>query len=184
MSVVDSKKVKIITLPVSRWHEYKDIRLRALEKEPSSFCMAYDKEVAKSDKDWKQSIQDALDGNSWLYFASYNDKLVGVIGGFGDELDWKNHRVYLWGMYVDEEYRGKGLARLLANKLLFAIANRDDVFVVRLEVNPELVTALSFYESLGFRRMGVETHVFCDGLLREVLIMEKVVHPIILKDNS
>jgi ribosomal protein S18 acetylase RimI-like enzyme len=176
VTVVNTKKVKITTLPVSRWQDYKEIRLRALEKEPSSFCMAYDKEAAKSDEKWKQSLQDALDGKSWLYFASYDDKLVGMVGGFGDELDWKNHRVYLWGMYVDEEYREKGLARLLANKLLFEIAKRDDVFVVCLEVNPEQVAAVNFYESLGFRRVGVETHVFCDGLPHEVLVMERVMH--------
>ena len=173
MSVVVTR-VKIITLPVSRWQDYKEIRLRALEKESSSFCMAYDKEAAWSDEKWKKSLQDALDGNSWLYFASCNDRLVGMIGGFGDELDWKNHRVYLWGMYVDGEFRRKGLARLLVNKLLFEVGKREDISVVCLEVNPELVSVVCFYESLDFRKVGVESHVFCDGLSHEVLVMEKV----------
>jgi len=169
-------RVKIITLPVSRWQDYKEIRLRALEKESSSFCMAYDKEVAWSDEKWKKSLQDALDGNSWLYFASYNDELVGMIGGYGDELDWKNHRVYLWGLYVDEEFRGKGWARLLADKLLFEIGKREDIDVVCLEVNSELVQAISFYEDLGFRKVGIKIHVFGDGLSHEVLVMEKIMH--------
>jgi ribosomal protein S18 acetylase RimI-like enzyme len=173
VSVVDKRKVKIITLPASRWQDYKEIRLRSLIKEPLSFW-AYDKEVTWSDEKWKQSLQDALDGKCWLYFASLNDELVGMIGGYGDELDRKNHRVYLWGLYVDEEFRGKGWARLLADKLLFEISKRDDVDVVCLEVNLEQVPALYFYKRLGFRKVGIETHVFGDGLPHEVLVMEKV----------
>jgi len=169
-------RVKIITLPVSRWQDYRKIRLMALEKEPSSFCIAYNKESAYSNEKWKKSLQDALEGNSWLYFVSFKDKLVGMIGGYGDELDWKNHRVYLWGMYVDMEFRRKGLAKLLANKLLFEIGKRENISVVCLEVNPDLVNAVCFYESLGFRRVGVERHVFCDGLAHEVLVMQKVMH--------
>ena len=175
MSFVDKIKIKIITLPVSRWQDYKEIRLRALKTEPLSFW-AYDKEVAWFDGKWEQVLKDALDGKCWLYFASFNEKLVGMIGGYGDELDWKNHRVYLWGLYVDEEFRGKGWARLLVDKLLFEIGKREDVDVVCLEVNSGLVHAISFYEGLGFRRVGVRTHVFGDGLCHEVLVMEKVVH--------
>ena len=68
----------------------------------------------------------------------------------------------------------RGIARILANKLLSEIAKRDDVFVVCLEVNPEQVSALHFYKSLGFRKVGIETHMFGDGLPHEVLVMEKV----------
>lgn len=175
MSVLDKEKIKIITLPASRCQDYKEIRLRALIKEPLSFW-AYDKEIAWSDEKWLQILQDALDGKCWLYFASFEDRLVGMIGGYGDEVDWKNHRLYLWGLYVDEEFRGKGWARLLADKLLFEIGKREDVDVVCLEVNSELVHAVSFYVGLGFRRVGVRTHVFSDGLPHEVLIMEKVNH--------
>jgi ribosomal protein S18 acetylase RimI-like enzyme len=175
VSPLDKGMIKIITLPASRWQDYKGIRLRALIKEPVSFW-AYGKEVAWSDEKWKQILKDALDGKCWLYFACFNEKLVGMIGGYGDELDWKNHRVYLWGLYIDEEFRGKGWARLLTDKLLFEIGKREDVDVVCLEVNSELVHAISFYEDLGFRRVGVRTHVFGDGLSHEVLIMEKVMH--------
>ena len=101
-------EIEIITLPVSSWRKYKEIRLRALKEDSSAFCKAYEKEAAWLDEKWMQSLQDAFDGNSWLYFASVNGRLVGMIGGFGDELDRKNNRVYLWGMYVEEDFRKKG----------------------------------------------------------------------------
>jgi ribosomal protein S18 acetylase RimI-like enzyme len=176
MNDSEKAKIEIVTLPASKWKDYKEIRLSALKKDPSSFCMAYAKEAAYSDKKWKQSLQDSLEGKSWLYFARYYNKMVGVIGALGDELDLKNNRVYLWGLYVDEKFRGKGIARMLTNKLIFEIEKKENIRIVCLEVNPELVHAVCFYESLGFHRVDVESHIFCDGLSHNVLVMEKVLH--------
>ena len=171
---MDKGKIRIITLPVSSWQEYKELRLRALQKEPLAFYSSYEKEASWSDEKWRQSLQDAIDGDSWLYFASANGKLVGMIGGFGDELDRKNYRVYLWGMYVDGFFRRKGIAYALAKRLLCELNKREKIHVVCLEVNPNQVFAVKLYEGLGFRKVGVETFVIGDGLPHEFTVMEKI----------
>ena len=169
-------RIEIITLPVSSWRKYKEIRLRALEKEPLAFCSTYEKELAWLDGRWKQSLQDVSDGKLWIYFASVDGKVVGMIGGYADAEDRKDHRVHVWGMYVDELYRSKGIGRALVERLFSELGKMEDVHVVCLEVNPVQIFALRLYESLGFSKVGVESHVFCDGLSHDVLVMEKVMH--------
>lgn len=166
-------EIKIITLPVSDWRKYKEIRLRTLQKEPLAFCSTYEREFAWLDEKWQQSLKDVSDGKMWIYFASVADKIVGMIGGYSDAEDRKNCRVYVLGMYVDKLYRNKGVGRTLAERLFYELGKMNDVHVVCLEVNSEQVFALRLYESLGFSRIGGDSHVFCDGLSHEVFIMEK-----------
>lgn len=167
-------EIKITTLPVSDWRKYKEKRLRALQKEPVAFCSTYEREFAWLDEKWQQSLKDISDGKLWIYFVSVAGKIVGMIGGYSDFEDRKDYRVYVWGMYVDQLYRSKGVGRALAVRLLYELGKLDHIHVVCLEVNSSQVFALRLYESLGFSRIGVDSHVFCDGVSHEVLVMEKV----------
>ncbi len=167
--------MEIVTLPVSRWQEYKELRLKAIQKEPHAFCSTYKKEVAWSDQKWQQGLRDVADRKSWIFFAKINRKLVGLIGGFQNDEDRQNDRAQIWGMYVDDLYRGRGIAEALAERLLCEISKNEDIHVIRLEVNEEQEAAMNLYKRLGFKEVNAETAVFGDGLTYKALIMEKLV---------
>ena len=173
---MDNGKLSIVTLPVSDWQEYKELRLKALRKEPHAFCSTYKKEEAWNDEKWQKRLKDVVDGKSWMFFARSGEKLVGMIGVFCDEEDGSSNRVYLWGMYVDKVYRSRGVARALALRIFRELDKVEGVDFVQLGVNEDLVVARGLYESLGFRKLQTASFVFGDGLSHVVLIMEKLLH--------
>ena len=176
---MDRGNVRIVALPVSSWREYKQLRLRALEKEPSAFCSTHKRESVWPDEKWQQTLQDAADRKSWIFFAKLDGRLVGLIGGYQNEEDTQNHRVQVWGMYVDELHRTKGVAKALVKRLLQEFARSKDIRTVRLEVNADQEAARHLYGRFGFKKVGAEPVVFGDGLSHEAIIMEKELpHPL------
>lgn len=82
------------------------------------------------------------------------------------------HKALLWGMYVHERARGRGLAGELVEALL-AEARREGVAHVLLTVAADNAPARRLYERSGFRTYGVEPgSVRVDGLdLDEALMV-------------
>src|SRR3972149_5620739 len=112
MEQLTKKEFEIIKLPIGQWQDYKELRLRALKTEPQNFSSPYAKEPVYPEEKWQQRLQSANEGlTSWMYFARQNGTLVGMIGGYRDENDLKNHTAQIWGVYVDPEQRGKGIAK-------------------------------------------------------------------------
>jgi len=174
LKTVEREKIRIVTLPVSAWHKYKELRLRALQREPLAFCSTYARETAWPDEKWQQRLRDAHDNESWIIFAKLDEKLVGMIGGNRNDEDKQNHRCHIWGMYVDEKARKKGIAKALITKLLDSLRENEDVNVVRIEVNVNQKPAKQLYQILGFRKIGTEKVAFGDGSEHKVLVMEKL----------
>jgi ribosomal protein S18 acetylase RimI-like enzyme len=171
--------IRIVTLLVSDWREYKELRLRALQREPQAFCSSFAREAAWPDEKWRQRLRDATDGETWMFFARLDGKLVGMIGGGRSDDDMQSHRCHVWGMYVAEEARRKGVAKALVLRLLHRMRGNENVNAVRLEVNVNQELARRLYESLGFSVVGREMVVFGDGSENEVLVMEKALRDIV-----
>ena len=172
METVNQDKIEIITLPVSSWQEYKELRLRALKTEPQAFSSLYEKEIVYPDTKWQQRLQNVESGKSWIFFGKLNGKLVAIIGTYKDEEDMKNYQVWIFGAYVDPEARRKGIAKLLMEKMLGELKKHKDITVVKLGVNINQESAKKLYEKFGFRTIKTETVLFGDGLKHEELIME------------
>jgi ribosomal protein S18 acetylase RimI-like enzyme len=62
--------------------------------------------------------------------------------------------VHLFGMWVDPEFRGRGIGRGLLDEALRWIQRSHRGRAVLLDVNPRQVAAVHLYESRGFRRTG------------------------------
>jgi len=172
METIDQNKIEIVTLPVSSWQEYKTLRLRALKTEPQAFYSPYEKEAAYPDDKWQQGLRNAESGKSWIFFARLNDKLVGMIGGYRKEEDVQNHRVQIWGVYVDPEARRKGIAKSLIGKILEEFKKQSDIAVARIWVNIDQEPAKKLYEKFGFKVTETESLILGDGLEHTELIME------------
>lgn len=160
--------ITISLLDPKDWEDYKKIRLEALQEDPQAFGSSYAKESVQSDAEWQERPQNPL---SHIFIARDEVKPVGIIG-FRLEIEEKN--AHLWGMFVNQNYRGKGLGRKLMEYAIDNAKSIENIHSVTLDVNEEQAAAISMYQSLGFQEYGSYFHVMGDGKEHKLLEMKKV----------
>lgn len=99
---------EIIQLSPNEWQEYKSLRLRALKNAPQAFGASYAGTVSKPDEYWRDRLEQHGKGQSWSLFAQVDKDLVGMLEAAVHASD--PDKVWLHAMYVDEAYRGLGVA--------------------------------------------------------------------------
>lgn len=82
--------------------------------------------------------------------------LAGMVGFRRQKGSKRRHGAQIWGLYVDAEARGKGLARALMTTVLKEARTRVGFTQVTLGVSSVAERAKSLYRSLGFESYGVE----------------------------
>ena len=119
-----------------------------------------------------------VDKSSNIIFVALDDdgQPIGMTGlRFNDVAETK-HKVFLWGMFVQPEERGKGIARQLIQTAVTYVEQQTDVELVQLITVASLETAIQLYESLGFETWGHEHHAHkCDEGYRDWVYMVKKV---------
>ena len=159
------------TLPMERWTEFRDLRLRALRSEPAAFAQAYVVACDYPDSLWQSRLQDAANGVSWIAFAARAGTLVGMIGAFQTDEDRDRRSSTIWGVYVDESVRGQGIGDALLASIRGQLASAG-ILTATLTVNREQTAAVRLYERHGFRIVGHKTATLGDGQEHDELIME------------
>jgi len=87
---------------------YKNIRLEALQSEPSFFGSNYAREAAFTEEEWLSRINN---NSSACFGLFYNEELIGLTGIY---IDPDNAALgQLAQSYIRKEFRGKGLSALL-----------------------------------------------------------------------
>ncbi len=161
--------VRISKLPSSRWKDYRSIRLRALRSDSRAFGSSYEEEKELEPKDWKRRISNA-------YFAlSDDDKPVGTIVVFIENRPKTRHIANIFGVYVDKEYRGCGIGRMLLDRALHEVTRKKGIAKVKLQVNTKQVAAVRLYEKFGFKPIGVmKKELRVNSKYYDELCMEKL----------
>lgn len=158
----------------SQWQEYKELRLRALKSEPQAFASSFERESAYPDEKWQQRLKESGNGKSWVFCARNVDgKFVGMIGGYRDDNDIQNHSTQIWGVYVDSEMRGKGIAKALMGKILEEFDRNSDIETVILEVNSDQEVAKKLYKSFGFEEVTTYPHLMGDNQEHQITKMKR-----------
>jgi ribosomal protein S18 acetylase RimI-like enzyme len=175
METTSSGLVEIITdLPVERWPEFRELRLRALQTDPAAFGQSY--AIAKDHPEelWQSRLRDVHDGVAWIVFAERSGSLTGMIGAFQTEDDRDRRNATVWGVFIDVGERGRGTGHALLSALLDQLAAAG-MLTAKLTVNKDQIAAVSLYERHGFRIVGHETALLGDGQEHDELIMELLV---------
>lgn len=128
---------------------FAEIRLEGLARHPDAFGSDTETESV-----WPlEQFAERLTGSAMFGFEE-DGVLLGVSGFFANTGSKRRHRGVLWGMYVRDAARGRGVgARLVEAVLAHA---RDHVEQVHLEVSVDNAAALALYERCGFRRYGTD----------------------------
>ncbi|MEZ4571746.1 MAG: GNAT family N-acetyltransferase [Thermomicrobiales bacterium] len=162
--------VRILTIPASRWREYRRLRLDALQDSPQAFGASYHESVTLPDEHWIGRLQEAEEGRSISLAAELDGELIGMIGAFfeaGPEV------ATVVAVFVQPEHRGRGVGKLLVEAVLDRLREMPGTERARLMVNVEQAPALGLYLGAGFVEIGKERVPLGDGNVYDELILER-----------
>jgi ribosomal protein S18 acetylase RimI-like enzyme len=133
---------------------YRQLRQEALEREP----LAFTDSVAEHQAMTLESIQTRLSSaaDNFVLGAFIDRQLIGMAGFFRRRGEKIRHRGGIWGVYVSEECRGKGIGRALLTELVGLVELLPGMEQVALAVSRQNAGAKALYESLGFEVYGCE----------------------------
>ncbi len=140
---------------------YQQLRHEALEREPAAFTES----VAEHQATTLETIKNRLlpTDDTFVLGAFIDRQLIGMAGFFRQRGEKIRHRGGIWGVYVSEECRGKGVGRALLTELIGMVQLLPGMEQVALGVSRQNVGAKALYESLGFEVYGCEKHALKIG---------------------
>lgn len=133
---------------------YLQLRLEALEREPLAFTDSVAEHQAMTLETIRKRLGTAED--NFVLGAFIDRQLIGMAGFFRRRGEKIRHRGGIWGVYVSEECRGKGVGRALLGELIGLVQLLPGMEQVALAVSSQNAGAKSLYESLGFAVYGCE----------------------------
>lgn len=131
------------------------LRLEALEKEPNSFAETAQEFRQKCAAEYAKRLGYG-DGDNFVFGAFEQATLVGMAGFYRLQQAKERHKGRVWGVYVDQQYRGNGLGRAIVMAVVEAARELPDLRSITLSVASTQEQAKRIYLGLGFRVFGVE----------------------------
>lgn len=144
---------EIRRLRMDEWESLRDLRLRALEREPQAFCATRAEEGRLSQAIWEERCRMGAQSPRTATLVVAEDGLRGMT-----VVKLEDARAEVYAVYLDAELRGRGLA-LGMLKLAVEFAAGLPLW---LEVNSSLKAAEALYARCGFRLDG-SVRKFADG---------------------
>jgi len=131
---------------------FRDLRLEALSTHPEAFGSSYEEETPLSLDTIRSRIP--ASGPNAIYGAFSGDRLVGMAGFAAYDRPKAAHKGVMWGVYVQPDWRGRGLARELVRRVIDHASQH--VIVLEAAVGLANESARRTYHALGFRPYGIE----------------------------
>ena len=162
----ESDSIEIRRLSRADAEAFRAVRLAGLERYPAAFGASFKDESARP----LSFFAETLDGH-FVLGAEDRGRLVGVAAFRFHDGEKKRHRGTLWGMYVRDEVRGKGVAQRLVDGILAHA--RQHVEEVSLSVWADNPAAIALYKSAGFVVTGQDARAIkIDGVYYDHLLMQ------------
>lgn len=161
--------IKVIKLPDNRWKEHRNLRLEALKTDSIAFGSSYEEEARLPKEIWIKRAKGAL-------FAFSNGKPIGMITYVFRKKAKIKHIANIFGVYVEQEFRGLGIGEKLVESAISSIKKNKRIIKINLNVNSKQKAAVKLYEKYGFKAVGLlkkDLHV--NGKFYDEIIMEKMV---------
>lgn len=129
-----------------------------------NYNLAYETENKKLDMDTLRNGVEALINDSskgQYYVYTIDEKIVGQIMYTYEWSDWRN-KTFLWiqSVYVDKEYREKGVFKSLYNYVKEFCDRDDSIGGIRLYVEKQNLTAKNTYKHLGITECGYDMYEY------------------------
>lgn len=136
--------------------DYRTIRLAALATAPDAFGSTYAAEVIRPAAAFADRLSHAA------VFGAYGEgQIVGMAGYRRHDGLKDQHKGSVWGVYVEPQRRGQGIAGALMQAVIGAA--RGEVEQLLLAVVQGNDSALALYRRLGFEVYGIEPRALKTG---------------------
>jgi len=111
---------------------------------------------AKSRMWGRRFVDRTFRNNKWKYFvAEDNGKIIGFINGKIDSyppIYSENKYGFLWVIYVEEQYRAKGVGKKLFKKFLVWLRT-NNIKVIEATAAPKNMVPQRMFHAMGFREV-------------------------------
>ena len=136
---------------------WRELRLEALRRHPLAFTADLAEAEARPLEAWRQQAADSGGGGSALVVVAVGSAgiLVGMAGVYTPPQPKLAHLGTVWGVYVREAFRGRGVGDALLRACI-DWARGKGLAGLRLSVVAGNDAAVRCYERCGFVRYGVE----------------------------
>ena len=139
-----------------------NIRLEALEAEPSAFGKAVEEHRATSVETIAQRFRDAPSTD--LHLGAFeNGDLVGTATLIRDKGMKDRHKAHVYGVYVTASHRRKHVGRALLTHTVDRARKDPSLEQILLAVATRQTAARELYRSLGFQSFGIEPYALKIG---------------------
>ncbi|MCB9987817.1 MAG: GNAT family N-acetyltransferase [Rhodospirillales bacterium] len=103
------ENISIRALGEGDWQIFRDLRLKALQTDSAVFSSTYEQEKDNDENDWKSWFAEGK-----RVFGLFDGKrMIGLTGVFTRREDQSGRTGIMAASYIEKEYRGYGLSRLL-----------------------------------------------------------------------
>lgn len=152
--------------------EVRELRLEALSRHPEAFAADHASTAAGSDDEWVDLIDRYANNNQGIVcIASFEERLIGMIGLVRGHWSKTHHAGTIWGAYVKAEWRGLHIGEALMQECV-AWGQANGLTLVKLGVITSNASAIRCYTRCGFTVYGVDPKViFYDGEYYDELLM-------------
>ncbi|MBS0377116.1 MAG: GNAT family N-acetyltransferase [Proteobacteria bacterium] len=130
-----------------------DLRREALLDSPLAFSASPEDDIAGS----TEAVRSQLENRSGsLVFGAFEGGLHGMLGINRARHIKAARKAYLWGMYVQPDWRGQGIGAALLATAISHARTLSGVRAVYLSVSEASPSARRLYERAGFRLWATE----------------------------
>ncbi|OZY41747.1 GNAT family N-acetyltransferase [Pseudomonas fragi] len=132
---------------------YRQLMLEAYALHPEAFVSSIAQREKLPLSWWEAKLDDEL---SALFGAFVDSQLVGIVGLAFEPWEDARHKATLFGLYVNEAFRGQGLGEDLVQAVLSLAEQEPEIKVIELSVSANSHAALALYKRCGFAQSGLE----------------------------
>jgi ribosomal protein S18 acetylase RimI-like enzyme len=153
---------------------FRRLRLFGLQESPTAFGSSY-KQAKKIPLKEHAKRLNLTRSEGVVVGAFEKNQLVGIGGLLRHDGIKERHKAFVWGMYVQPEFRKRGIGRAILNRLVATAVSIKGLIIVKLAVESSNIPAKKLYESFGFRIIGREPKALCvDGVFfdEDFMILE------------
>jgi ribosomal protein S18 acetylase RimI-like enzyme len=134
--------------------ELRALRLHALRDAPDSFLSTYEAEAVAPENVTAERLRRTADAKDSGVLGAFEDgALVGMLGIVRDTHRKASHRAHLWGMFVAQVARKRGIGRALLDAAI-ARLRAAGVEQLHLTVSTNAEPARRLYRRAGFALIG------------------------------
>lgn len=149
--------------------QYRELRLEALLESPTAFTADYQTNLHHPMSFWESRL--IADQYGLIFFAEYENTLIGMTGIHKGESNKTKHGAHIWGVYMRPAWRGLHIAEALIQTCADWARERE-VIILKLGVMANNESAIRCYKRYGFLVYGTEPRaVYYEGQYYDEFLM-------------